>query len=81
MRVIREGEIKEWEVECPKCNSLLRYGHEDIRTNVFTGHKNVKCAICGEIIGTKLAKEVKVEKIEKPSYTSCDPSYLSEHKT
>lgn len=47
MRVVREGEIKEWEVECPKCKSLLRYGHEDIRTNVFTGHENVKCPICG----------------------------------
>lgn len=81
MRVVREGEIKEWEVECPKCKSLLRYGHEDIRTNFFTGHENVKCPICGEIIGTELAKEVKVEKIEKPSYTPCDPPYLSVHKT
>lgn len=58
MKVVREGEIKEWEVECPKCKSLLRYGHEDIRTNVFTGHEYVKCPICGEIIGTELAKEV-----------------------
>lgn len=35
MKVVREGEIKEWEVKCPKCKSLLRYGHEDIRTNFF----------------------------------------------
>ena len=68
MKVVREGEIKEWEVECPKCKSLLRYGHEDIRTNVFTGHENVKCPICGEMIFTELAKEVEQEKADKPPY-------------
>ena len=68
MRVVRVGEIKEWEVECPKCKSLLRYGHEDIRINVITGHENVKCSICGEIIGHELAKEVEQEKVDKPPY-------------
>lgn len=68
MRAVRVGEIKEWEVECPKCKSLLRYGHEDIRINVITGHENVKCPICGEIIGHELAKEVEQEKEDKPPY-------------
>jgi len=59
--------IKEWEVECPKMlNLVLRYGHEDIRTNVIYRHENVKCPICGEIIGTELAKEVEQEKADKP---------------
>ena len=58
MRVVREGEIKEWEVECPKCKSLLRYSYKDIRSDFFTDAKFVKCPICGEDIGTELANEV-----------------------
>lgn len=61
MRVVREGEIKEWEVECPKCKSLLRYSYKDIRSDFFTDAKFVRCSICGEDIGTELAKEVEQE--------------------
>lgn len=65
MRVVREGEIKEWEVECPKCKSLLRYRNEDIKSDPIND-EYVRCPICREMIFTELAKEVEQEKVDKP---------------
>lgn len=46
IQVIEYKPIKEWEIRCPYCNSLLRYTEDDEKGDKFD-ELYIHCPVCG----------------------------------